>query len=756
MTSARRRRGSFAQDLGFEPDEQVGSPPAEWRFDNSGKGSLRVPGFSGIPLDAQLPAQHRFAHAAHDWAQPRLTAREIAMLRLMNDIAELEDWKLRVREERPLELRHCFSSKEYAHLISNATWDWCMTELRDKATDAERKGLVLALDSASCVVKTDDAISAGLLQHLHSSFERIRRTFTSDGGHAGSISKLVDPDMFSLVFGKTKVLADGGLVGLKRAVETIGKGTPAPIHPWADDAETSVDDVDLHVLRWGGKNDGVPFLHSHTAQWLPCEVSLADGKPKIASYINNLHPMFHAATYSSVERVIGLSLQHWSEVLLRRDEYRKAPRIHTYGVQWQPPYPTWAWQLPALNLGYQSVSYEKFEIPDAPGAELDTGKFNELCAAAQEKVIKFQQEPTVPNAGQPRRSLYWTGSTDMESRVQLKYHSMKKSWDHPEPASACSYDQWKAGESNAFIIPPRYVRKDHLGLSRSRCRASLAEDFRRNGLQVIVSLASIELTPERPECDQDASRFWLTDGMQNEHVAATTIVCISSDNLKPYGITFSAEADLDSDEVHGLPEDSSELEATFGLYPYDELGRWRADLEPSRWHEVIDSDEDTFDGDRGEMKSTEEQYQESRKNLTIQQLGTVLLRPGHLMTMPAVLRRSETSPIQLADPTRPGQMQLLILRLVDPNYRICSTANVPPQQYSWWLSAARVEQALNTGKLPREVADIIMHEIEDWPVGEVEALENATRRAHEEYLYAMAVDLDVGATYDMGRSAGWV
>jgi hypothetical protein len=62
------------------------------------------------------------------------------------------------------------------------------------------------------------------------------------------------------------------------------------------------------------------------------------------------------------------------------------------------------------------------------------------------------------------------------------------------------------------------------------------------------------------------------------------------------------------------------------------------------------------------------------------------------MTMaPSPLRQTNSqhrvSSIRLADPTMPGHRRFIALWLVDPNLRIISTANVPPQRRDWWLEA---------------------------------------------------------------------
>jgi hypothetical protein len=69
------------------------------------------------------------------------------------------------------------------------------------------------------------------------------------------------------------------------------------------------------------------------------------------------------------------------------------------------------------------------------------------------------------------------------------------------------------------------------------------------------------------------------------------------------------------------------------------------------------------------------------------------------------------SPFELADPTKPGHRRFIALWLVDPHRRIISTANVPPQQRSWWSEAVlgdtdqRRTKALS--KLPADVIDLL-------------------------------------------------
>lgn len=68
---------------------------------------------------------------------------------------------------------------------------------------------------------------------------------------------------------------------------------------------------------------------------------------------------------------------------------------------------------------------------------------------------------------------------------------------HPEPGEEYSYDEWKAGLSTKKRGTSYGYQKDILRHKYSE--VNLEKEFRDRGLQVIVKLASVELTPEKPE-----------------------------------------------------------------------------------------------------------------------------------------------------------------------------------------------------------------------------------------------------------------
>ena len=66
--------------------------------------------------------------------------------------------------------------------------------------------------------------------------------------------------------------------------------------------------------------------------------------------------------------------------------------------------------------------------------------------------------------------------------------------------------------------------------------------------------------------------------------------------------------------------------------------------------------------------------------------------------------------------------------MVDPNIRIISTANVPPQRRDWWAEAILEDFAAQKrndafGKLSQEISDKVFESVDDFPIGIREAKE---------------------------------
>lgn len=591
MSSADQRSEGFHLAHG----EKDGDEGLE--FDNSGGGPLRVPGFGGLPVTAQRTPAERFAHGSHDWAQPRLTAREMAMLRVMNLVTDTPDWQATVFDDEAVSRLR--PDPMVQPLISDAAWSWCVAELRDKAERFKSAGYVSVFDSGSCVVKSDALISPDLLERLDAEVEVLaaetRHTQqayhhlhpdppppptpltdfpTQDRGlnvtpisgadaeeacHAENVReedadspdlqmvygspnldfrslesllgnqtenplpldpeawpwvlRLIDPSMFPLVYGRTKVLSDGGQVGREDALSMVGQGETAPDAALGlTSPEVLLKDPNLYDQVWRGPRGAAPYRWSGRFQWLPSEVSFA-GEPgttdvQITTYINNLHPVVHKQLYSTIQDIISLSLDPWNEVLVWRERYRKPPRILTFGVSWFPPYPDWAYRLEALDMEKQRQA-NFIKTPDEwsePIPDTDIEALNRDYGDAREKVLEFLSLPDPifdhyhPPGGPPPE----LGGGKLKDVVDFQYNRIKTTWSHPEPGVSFTYPEWKAGRAGRAIVPPRRrsgwrwnaqptTLPDHEFYT-----VCLQNTFHRQGLQVIVRLTSIELTPEEP------------------------------------------------------------------------------------------------------------------------------------------------------------------------------------------------------------------------------------------------------------------
>lgn len=211
----------------------------------------------------------------------------------------------------------------------------------------------------------------------------------------------------------------------------------------------------------------------------------------------------------------------------------------------------------------------------------------------------------------------------------------------------------------------------------------LQDKFQKYGLQVILQISRIDLTPESP--NYQGETYFHTEGLRNEHVA-TTMYVVEAENITQARVAFQHE-----DKVH-----VSELECE----------------EPDAISEVLDVD-------------YWESYEETPPR-AVHTFGSVLMIEGRLLSWPNTLR-SKQEPFTLANPHQPGNLTMIKLRLVDPHYRICSTRNVPPQQHDWWVTEARHASDLDA-RLPPELVHLVMEQTNWWPMSTAEA-----RRLREDF-----------------------
>lgn len=101
--------------------------------------------------------------------------------------------------------------------LSPQAWAWCQAELHDKASDFKRTGYVRVFDADSRVCKFNTLIDRDLRQDTSEAFEPLV-AYTPIQSNQKPVRQLVDPSMYPLVYGSTRVLTNGGAVGLESGV----------------------------------------------------------------------------------------------------------------------------------------------------------------------------------------------------------------------------------------------------------------------------------------------------------------------------------------------------------------------------------------------------------------------------------------------------------------------------------------------------------------------------------------------------------
>ncbi|KAF7982668.1 hypothetical protein HWV62_27131 [Athelia sp. TMB] len=548
------------------------------------------------------------------------------MMRLMNQITEKPGWDKKVFDET-------IASKWKSEALSTTDqtgqpidltekmFEYCISELRYKATLFENTGLVVAFDGD--VVKSDSVVPEELRLSLKTAAAALENIPDSHRDwHPGSndtVLDLVHPSLFPVVYGTTRILKHT-TVDLENCVAQCGNGMVLPVPP---------ADITGARRTFFSRNKRDPY--SKKFQWLPCEVEFkSDGGVKIASYINNLHPDKNKPLYAAIEKVIDKAIILWNHTLNPLSD----PNATTVRITFDGPvYGDIANipidQRPPQLAGEDDDAYEQritemaIIVPE-PGVFVEPGSKEEYKAREELNAPKMEFSTGV-SAGEG------AGAEDA-----LEDGGVALNWSLQRPL------------------------------------LNLGEKFKDRGLQVIVKLANIHLTPDKPEY---AGGTWHVEGQLNEHICATALYYYDCENITESRLAFRQQS-------HGT-EDIS--------YAQD-WHRWLHDI-----------------------------YGFTNADATVQYLGEVCSQEGRLLTFPNIFQH-RVEPFRLADSTQPGHRKILALFLVDPHIRVISSANVPCQRRDWWQEEVERSRALPKS-LPLEMKrEIVGHmEDEDFPMSIEEA-----------------------------------
>jgi hypothetical protein len=131
--------------------------------------------------------------------------------------------------------------------------------------------------------------------------------------------------------------------------------------------------------------------------------------------------------------------------------------------------------------------------------------------------------------------------------------------DWYEPEELPEY-KWTTIRKARLPEPPPYEDFDHTPGDGTR----LVERFRESGLQIIVKMASIELTPDKPE---SAAGSWHVEGQRNEDICATALYYLDSENVTSSNLSFRMQTPEEVNERQGFQVGQNSyhwLEAVYG------------------------------------------------------------------------------------------------------------------------------------------------------------------------------------------------
>lgn len=577
-----------------------------------------------------------------------ITVREVAMMLVMDRLSDKPDWHVKVFDDaiadkwrkealawpeedlwnridhiqRDPSGDHTWYPKRAKNVLDHASVEYCIEELRHKAEYFKRTSLVPTLDASYMAVKSDTLVSPQLQAALKEGFDRLQADqAVNPDWHPNTnetVQDLVHPSMYPLVYGRSRFFEDE-VVGVEDAIDKwAGKGVIIP--KWIETrAQTNVR---RSVF---GKNVEYSYW-SDDYQWLPANVKFTEeGGVKFTSYINNLHPVKYKGIYRSLEQLIEKALPMWDQCLTQ------------------------------IHGGWKAIAAGRTEprmIPENPDDE------NEELWMPKESLTSNKSKKGVGRVGN------WQIHNPDEEGLEEEDAEEENDEDEEDE------DEEDKGEP-VFPPPPPLSKIPEVKYDVTPKR-TLRHKFKDTGLQIIVKMASIELTPEKPEFPAGG---WHVEGMMNEHIVGTALYYLDSENI--------TESQL---EFRTCTDDYLQDEG-----PFENIGQ-----DGFHWMQSVYG---AFFGS-------------GSGSACLQHYGSVLTPQGRMLAFPNVFHH-RVSGFKLADSTRPGHRRFIALWLVDPFTRIISTANVPPQQAEWWAELTFRRRAGSAdsgseGKIPAEMAQILL------------------------------------------------
>lgn len=255
-------------------------------------------------------------------------------------------------------------------------------------------------------------------------------------------------------------------------------------------------------ILWRQRDDHA--FWSNRFQWLPANVGFDDdGTARFTSYINNLHPAKHASIYATIEKLVDASIPAWSRCL----KYYEARRWDADGVVGCRARPRFA--KPPHASDEDPALWEPFNagVLEASGFQLSS---RDLEYMAQELEYEKNYTQTRAQPGAPDPPFVKVSPDDI-------------------PQEKIDWERWLRVRDPVLPEPLEFKAADQA------CAHDLRTKFRDTGLQVVVKMASIELTPEKPVFPAGG---WHIEGQLHERIVGTALYYVESENVTSSHLSF--------------------------------------------------------------------------------------------------------------------------------------------------------------------------------------------------------------------------
>ncbi|KAG8988969.1 hypothetical protein FRB90_002465 [Tulasnella sp. 427] len=311
---------------------------------------------------------------------------------------------------------------------------------------------------------------------------------------------------------------------------------------------------------------------------------------------------------------------------------------------------------PAKALDYINNVHPEHNKDLVPVIEALVGRFSLLWDRVLTDLFPTNQG-MLPGRQRVKGMYEWVEAEGSAPKpVWGQYHEMgAEAWN-------AAYNAW---EETRVLVPPTVDERGYRHSTKNVAQRRYYYSLQGKKVQVIVKLANIHLTPEKPEYPGGK---WHVEGMANERIVASGIYYYDCENITESQLGFRQAVSFVEAEYE--QSDGRAISQVWGM----------------------------------------EQEQESN-----QFLGAVQTSGNRCIAFPNIYQH-QVSSFKLVDPAKPGHRKIVALFLVDPNTRIPSTTDIAPQQGQWVHEAVR--DSLHNEKkpmavpLPVELIDMVSDNVE--------------------------------------------